>query len=393
MSNRNILIVSLIAMVNMLGYGIVIPILYGYSKKFGLSDFQNGLLFAVFSICQFISTPIIGRFSDKYGRRPMLLLSIIGTAISFFIMAVAPSAIFLYIARAMDGLTAGNIPVIFAVISDSTLPQERANAFGKVGSAISIGFIFGPAISALTVGLGMAIPFVIAGIITLIATAITTVYLPETNKHLREVSKSKLFDFKKMWMTLFDQSVGTTFIINLLFYLAFACAIVYGFQPFTINVLKVSQTGNAILFTIFGLVGFLTQNFVVGKFTKKYGVKKSFTSSLLFTATSLIFLFFTKNIIMFVTGMICMAVFNGIVQTLIPTILSAETDEKSQGSIMGLSSSYQSIGMIVGPLLGGVAASMRITLPFLTGGMIILICYLLSSEVMKKGIRKETVFG
>src|SRR5215468_1933537 len=94
--NRNLLIIALIALVNMLGYGIVIPILYAYSRKFGLSDFQNGLLFASFSICQFISTPIIGRLSDKYGRRPLLLISIIGTAASFFLMAFAQNAWFLF---------------------------------------------------------------------------------------------------------------------------------------------------------------------------------------------------------------------------------------------------------------------------------------------------------
>src|SRR5438270_122372 len=99
-NNRNLLIIALIALVNMLGYGIVIPILYAYSKKFGLSDFQNGLLFATFSICQFIATPIIGRLSDKYGRKPLLLISIIGTAASFFTMAFAPNALFLFVARA-----------------------------------------------------------------------------------------------------------------------------------------------------------------------------------------------------------------------------------------------------------------------------------------------------
>src|SRR6266446_7524149 len=99
--NRNLLIIALIAVVNMLGYGIIIPILYAYSKKYGLSDFQNGLLFALFSICQFISTPIIGRLSDKYGRKPLLLASILGTAASFFTMAFAPNVLFLYIARAL----------------------------------------------------------------------------------------------------------------------------------------------------------------------------------------------------------------------------------------------------------------------------------------------------
>ena len=140
-SNRNLLIIVLIALVNMIGYGIIIPILYSYSKRFGLSDFDNGLLFAMFSICQFISTPIIGRMSDRYGRRPMLLVSIAGTAVSFFMTAFAPNAIILFLSRALDGLTAGNIPVAFAVISDSTEPHERAKAFGMIGSALSTGFV------------------------------------------------------------------------------------------------------------------------------------------------------------------------------------------------------------------------------------------------------------
>ncbi|MBI2641537.1 MFS transporter [Candidatus Roizmanbacteria bacterium] len=118
--NRTFLIVALIAVVNALGYGIIIPILYSYSLRYGLSDFQNGLLFSIFSICQFIATPVIGRMSDKYGRKPLLLISILGTAVSFFMAAFAPNAIFLFIARALDGITAGNIPVISAVISDTT---------------------------------------------------------------------------------------------------------------------------------------------------------------------------------------------------------------------------------------------------------------------------------
>src|SRR3989344_4896383 len=94
--NRNILIIALIAVVNALGYGIIIPVLYSYSLKYGLSDLQNGLLFSTFSICQFLATPIIGRMSDKYGRRPMLLFSLVGTALSFFTLAFAPSVLFLF---------------------------------------------------------------------------------------------------------------------------------------------------------------------------------------------------------------------------------------------------------------------------------------------------------
>ncbi|MBI1862831.1 MFS transporter, partial [Candidatus Microgenomates bacterium] len=135
--NRNVVIIGLIAVVNALGYGIIIPIIYSYSRKFGLSDFQNGLLFAIFGICSFISTPIIGRMSDKYGRRPMLIASIAGTAVSFIITAFAPNVLVLFLARALDGLTAGNLPVAAAVISDTTEPHERAKGFGIIGAAFN----------------------------------------------------------------------------------------------------------------------------------------------------------------------------------------------------------------------------------------------------------------
>jgi MFS family permease len=197
-----LIIVALISVVNALGYGIIIPILYTYSLKFGLNVFQNGLLFTIFSICQFFSAPFIGRLSDKYGRRPTLTTSIGGTALSFFVMAFAPSALFLFLARAIDGLTAGNLPVISAVISDTLKPEERAKGFGIIGASFGFGFVFGPAISALTYHINPALPFIISGVIAIIATVITWIYLPETNKHMGQVEHKKLFDFSGLYRSL-----------------------------------------------------------------------------------------------------------------------------------------------------------------------------------------------
>lgn len=390
--NRSLIIIALIALVNMLGYGIIIPILYAYSKKFGLSDFQNGLLFAMFSICQFLSTPIIGRLSDKYGRRPLLIISITGTAISFFIMAFAQNALFLFAARALDGLTAGNIPVAFAVISDSTKPEERPKAFGLIGASFNFGFVFGPAVAAFTLTFGQNMPFIIAGIITLIAVTLTYLYLPETNKHTGETKKGKLFDFSRLWHTLYDPAVGTTFLISLIFYLAFSAAIIYGFQPFAINILKLTSSQNAVLFTVFGAVGLISQTLIVQKVAKKFGVKKAFSAGLLLTAFSCVLLFFSRTLWLFVIASVVMGVVNSIVQTLLPTIISQEADEKSQGSIMGLNSSYQSIGMIFGPIIGGLIATVAIPLPFIFGAVLIFGCYLLSIRILNPGLRKESAF-
>lgn len=390
--NRNLLIIALIALVNMLGYGIIIPIIYSYSKHYGLTDFQNGLLFALFSICQFISTPIIGRLSDKYGRRPLLLVSIIGTLVSFLMMAFAPSALFVFLARALDGLTAGNIPVAFAVISDTTEPKDRARAFGLIGAAFSFGFIFGPAISAITVGYSEALPFLIAAGITGIAALMTALFLPETNKHMGEVKKAKLFDLSKLWHTLFDPNVGATFMISLVFYLAFSCAIIFGFQPFAINVLKITTSQNALIFTMFGVIGLLAQTLLVGRFTKFFGMKKAFTISLYFITFAFVVMFFSHAIGLFLIAAAILSIANSIAQTLITTILSQETDAKSQGTMLGLNASYQSIGMIVGPIVGGLIATIAIPWTFLAGAALMTICIALSHNILRPGIRKESAF-
>lgn len=239
LKNKNLFVIAIIVIVNALGYGIIIPVLYSYSLKYGLNDFQNGLLFSLFSICQFIATPLIGRLSDKYGRKPLLLISIGGTALSFFITAFAPSAIWLFIARALDGITAGNLPVASAVISDTTTSADRAKGFGIIGASFGFGFIFGPAISAFTLPWGKGAPFLVAGIVTLAAVLLTWLILPETNKHIGEVRGGKLFDFVGLFKTLWDPQVEKTLIITLLYACAFALFI-YGFQPFAVKMLLLS---------------------------------------------------------------------------------------------------------------------------------------------------------
>jgi MFS family permease len=390
--NRNLLIIALIAVVNALGYAIIIPILVSYSKQYGLSTFENGLLFALFSICQFIATPIIGRLSDKYGRKPLLIGSISGTVVSFFMMAFAPNAIFLFIARALDGLTAGNIPVAYAVISDSTEPKDRAKGFGIVTASFSFGFIAGPTISALTVGYSTALPFIIAGIVSAIAVLMTVFFLPETNKHIGEVKQGKLFDFPKLWHTLFDPNVGVTFLITLFFMFAFACAIIFGYQNFAYEALKLNETQNSLLFTMFGIIGALSQAFLVNRFAKSMGIKRAFIVSLGFTTLSFIVMFFSNSLQTFIAASIILGLFNGMAQTFIPTILSQEVDAKSQGSIMGLNASYQSIGMIFGPIVGGLVASINVAFPFLVGIIAMLICFYLSFHVLKPNVKKESAF-
>lgn len=389
--NRNLAIIALIAVVNALGYGIIIPILYSYSRKFGLNDFQNGLLFALFSLCSFISTPFIGRLSDKYGRRPLLLISIAGTAVSFLIASFAPSAIFLFLARALDGITAGNISIASAVISDTTPPKDRARGFGIIGASFAFGFLFGPAISAATVRFGLNVPFLIAAGISIAAVIITYFFLPETNQHIGQLQKGKIFDILRLFRAVVDPNVGRTLLVSLVYSFAFSMFI-FAYQPFFVKVLHLNPTQIAMLFIQFGMVGLFMQIFVIQRVVRKFGDKKVFMSALFVAGIAYFALFFVRSVGVFIVIALVTSAANSFIGPLIQTILSKETDERSQGSILGLNASYISIGSIFGPIIAGVLASFMLPLPFVAGSMFLFLCFVLSFKILRKNLPPEHAF-
>lgn len=380
--NKTLFIIGLIAVVNALGYGIIIPILYSYSLRFGLTVFQNGMLFAIYSLCQFLSAPIIGRMSDKYGRKPLLTLSIAGTALSFFMTAFAPTAAFIFLARALDGLTAGNLPVASAVIADTTALKDRAKGFGIIGAAFGFGFFFGPAISAATYGISPALPFIIAGGISVIATILTMIMLPETNKHIGQVHKKSLFDVKGLYLALFDKNVGKVLLIGLLYAFLFSSYITI-FQPYAINVFHFSASQISLYFTMIGLIGIITQILLIGRLSKFLGPRVLFSLSFLSLGFIFAGMFLAKEVTLFVAFGLLYSLISSFINPLIQTILSQETDEKSQGSIQGVSASYMSIGQIIGPILGGFIATIHVSLPFLLCAALGILCFLISLKIAK----------
>lgn len=388
-TNKNLFVISVIALVNALGYGIIIPVLYSYSRKFGLTDFENGLLFSVFSICQFLATPVIGRLSDKYGRKPLLLVSISGTAVSFLTMAFAPNAIFLFIARALDGLTAGNIPVASAVISDTTNPKERARGFGIIGASFGFGFIFGPAISALTLRFGASTPFLIAAGVAILAVILTALMLPETNIHRgKEVAKAKFIDIARLVAALFDENVGATLFLSFTYALAFTLFI-YGYQPFSVKILHLTATQISVNFTIFGLIGLVTQIFIIPLIVRRFGDRKSLSGALFLLIFTFASFFFVRSEIFFILISMFHSLGNGFVNPMVQTLLSKEADEKSQGSILGLNASFVGLGMIFGPIIGGIVATVFIPLPFLVGSVVALLCWFLSIHILTKPLSER----
>ncbi len=383
-------IIALIAVVNALGYGIIIPVLYSYSQRFGLTDFQNGMLFAIFSLCQFLSTPLIGRMSDAYGRKPLLVLSLLGTTLSFFLMAFAQNAVWLFLARALDGITAGNIPVALAVISDTTEAKDRAKGFGIIGASFGFGFAFGPAISAFTLHLGVTAPFILAGIVGAIAFLITLLFLDETNTHKGKLVAKHLFDFRHLLHSLVDPAIGTTLLISFLSMFSFSIFI-YAFQPFSVRLLHLSIQQISWIFTGIGIVGLVSQAAIIPRVVKAFGEKHVLVGSLFVLMLVFAFLFTVRSYPLLVIGVMLMALANGFVNPMIQALLSRETDMKSQGAIMGVNASYQSIGQIIGPIVGGILATIAIPLPFLAGSVLLIPAWFLSIGILRKHLKPQTL--
>jgi MFS transporter, DHA1 family, tetracycline resistance protein len=156
--DRAQLIIFLIVVVNLLGFGIIIPLLPFYAQSLGASPFAVGLIFATYSVCQLVANPILGALSDRHGRRPILLYSILGTAASFTLLALAGNVVLLFLARAIDGLSGGNISTARAYVADVTEGDDRARGFGLIGAAFGIGFILGPALGGALSRFGYAAP-------------------------------------------------------------------------------------------------------------------------------------------------------------------------------------------------------------------------------------------
>src|SRR3954465_1815889 len=177
---RPLTIFFLTIFVNLVGFGIIIPLLPFYALTFGASPLVIGLLFASFSLCQLIASPLLGELSDRWGRRPVLIFSLIGTVVSFVMLALAHSLAMLFAARIVDGLSGGNITTARAYIGDIATDENRARLFGMLGAAFGLGFIIGPGLGGLFARISYTAPSWAAAVITIVAMVLAWVWLPET---------------------------------------------------------------------------------------------------------------------------------------------------------------------------------------------------------------------
>lgn len=367
---RPLLIIFLTIFVNLVGFGIIIPLLPAYAQTFGASPVAIGLLFSVFSLSQMIAAPALGDFSDRHGRRPVLVFSLAGTVVSFAMLASARSVFMLFAARIVDGLSGGNISTARAYVADITEPKDRARAYGLIGAAFGLGFVLGPAISALLLRFGYTAPIWAAAAFTLVATIMALLWLPET---VRRAHAGIGNPFRYLPALVRRPLVRQVLAIDFVYWLSFAM-FQTTFPLFTALRLGFDAQRIAVFLTGFGIFGAFIQGGLIRPVVRRLGDKSTFMIGLVWGAVGLIGASLTHSIWTFTAALVPLAFGMGFGHPTVSSLVSLVARGDEQGRVQGAASVVESLGRMLGPIWGYFALQFfNDSIPYISAGVLLLL--------------------
>jgi MFS family permease len=358
-----LLAIFLIVAVDVLGLTIMIPLLPFYAEKLGASPQEVGWLIGIYAACQLFSGPLLGRLSDHTGRKPLLLVSQAGTFIGFLITAFAPSLWILFVARAIDGCTAGNLSLAQAYISDVTEPKDRAKSFGIIGIAFGLGFLIGPAVSGLLAKYDYRYPIFAAAALS--ATSILTTYLllpavtpAGAGKGMSGPGGKRLSLVQ--WGAYVEYFRQPALATRLWQFFSFA----FGFSMFIAGMPLVlerrltwaakpfgpEQVGYTWAFA--GLLGILLQGPALGRLVKRFGERALNRTGFMGYTVGYALLAFCHSIPMLALATLVTSI-GGMVRPTLTSLITQATPREEQGVVLGLTQSLNSVALIIAPPLGG----------------------------------------
>jgi DHA1 family tetracycline resistance protein-like MFS transporter len=349
--SKPLLVLFLTILVNLIGFGIIIPLLPFYATSYGASPVMIGLLFASFSVSQLFAAPLLGEWSDRWGRRPVLILSLIGTTLSFVMLAMATSLWMLFAARIIDGLSGGNITTARAYIADVTTDEDRAKAYGFLGAAFGLGFIMGPALGGFFSRISYTAPIWVAAIVSVGATVLAWVWLPETLHRGRAASGSP-------WQALRDiagrSQLRILLGVDFIYWMSFA---VYQttFALFGANRFGFDAARTGYFLSAFGFLGVIVQGGLVGPIVKRLGERRTLTAGLLLAAIGWGGSALTYSLPVFVLLLVPGAMGIGLCNATLSALISHSAGVDEQGRIQGAAGALESVGRAAGPVWGNGA--------------------------------------
>ena len=400
MKNKSTLVVIFLTIfIDLLGFGIIIPLLPSFSVNvLHINEFTIGLIAGIYSLMQFLFTPVWGYLSDRYGRKPILVMSLIGSVVSNLLLAfvfsgIILSASILILARAFAGIFAANISAAQAVISDVTSHEERTKGIGMISAAFALGFVFGPSIGGvLSQHFGYSFPVYISAALSLIAALLCIIIFKETlSKEIQlknRLSKRRYnpFNMRIFLTALSNKSYGKYMII--FFVAVFSFSNIFGtFQLFAERKegLNMNQAEIGYIFSFMGVMGALVQIFLLKIINKKIGEENTLILGSFIAIFGLGLIGYSTNLIFLLFVIVILSVGNGLNNTVSISMLSQSVGKEEQGTILGINQSLGSLARFLGPVWGGfVYQFLGYKYPFITGGLFMLIITLYSYYIIKK---------
>ncbi|CUA79126.1 MFS transporter [Anoxybacillus suryakundensis] len=368
----------------MMGFGIIIPVLPFYAEKIGATPTQLGWLMAVYSFMQFLFAPMWGKLSDRYGRKPMLLIGIFGLALSFFLFALATKLWMLFAARIIGGfLSAATMPTAMAYVADVTTEENRGKGMGIIGAAVGLGFIFGPAIGGVFSKHSLTVPFWIAGSLALVTTMFVFFFLHES---LPKEKRANTQTTRPSLMSALQSPLARLYVLQLIVTFSLA-GLEATFAYFAAKRAGLSSTELGYIFMIMGLAGAIVQGGLLGKLIQSFGEGTVIRAGLFLSALGFSLILFIHN---FWTAALYLTIFgigNGVIRPCVSALLTKHTTD-GQGSATGMLSSFDSLGRIGGPAIAGWLFTVKPSLPYMTGIILTFVSFALFQSFQRTTMQK-----
>jgi MFS transporter, DHA1 family, tetracycline resistance protein len=360
MKRSPLLVIFVTVFIDLVGFGIVIPVLpyYAEGTRFGATPREVGLLFASYSVMQLIFSPVLGRLSDRYGRRPILIISLLGTCLGFLILGFATTLVMLFVGRIIDGISGGNISTAQAYIADVTTKENRAKGMGLIGAAFGLGFVFGPAIGGILSRWGTNVPFLFAGSLAFLNVILLYFTLPETvtRDHPARVSAAS----GRGWKQVIDafRQTQLAFVLGIYFLSIVAFSIMTTvFALFMMFRLGYDPWHSGWIFAFVGIVSAVVQGGLIGRLVKQFGEPALvIVGGLMFTVSLIASPFVRPAVgLLGILGVGALSsIGNALAAPSLTSLASKSATASEQGSVLGVMQSVASLARAVGPSVAAV---------------------------------------